>query len=416
MSPFSLICYSIISMLSCIAHSSDWSVICQNMQNETSTPYSLHHDSIANSELSSRNYTIRNISIPVGATDSSSNQTCYFYLSYNASASFAQDSDCTFSVQLQDASNSSDSTSDLDELRLHHIFNVNEDNILWRTIINVSATTNSTDYWLQIAPQCDTIDTVNNSAFFASQNITGRQVTPSALLGAFSEPTWHTYSSHNVSSADNELFVFPASFSVSNDALSDESSVDIEFGGMHDVTCYFEAAFETQGDAENSSLSNGLEYYLLPTSVSAAELLMDVVITRECMAIINSTMDNDTDTDTDTHLNFSSTLAISSTMAEMVTTAEPTVFGVDLRVIIAIAVVAAIILCASIAVVVWLMQRKNLWQNEQDQDEKVEMVSSKKLKGPAEYETHDAFRVTEADHEEMLQLQKQNSLSTGLQT
>ena len=88
-------------------------------------------------------------------------------------------------------------------------------------------------------------------------------------------------------------------------------------------------------------------------------------------------------------------------------------FEVELEILIAIGVVGLIIIVASIMVVFCLCRRKDIWVDEDDMDYGVTA-----LQGPKEHDhldvRHTPFTVTEEEHEEMLELARQNSESVGL--
>merc|ERR1719242_1205014 len=89
-------------------------------------------------------------------------------------------------------------------------------------------------------------------------------------------------------------------------------------------------------------------------------------------------------------------------------------FEFELEILIAIGVVGLIIISSSILVVFCICRRKDIWI---DEDDSVDYGVTN-LSGPKEHDyldvRHTPFTVTEEEHEEMLELARQNSESVGL--
>eukprot|EP00483_Globobulimina_turgida_P007112 UN07126 len=136
-------------------------------------------------------------------------------------------------------------------------------------------------------------------------------------------------------------------------------------------------------------------------------LTLDIWINKTCvMDSVSSVPSSDPTMEPSIVFEFSSSVVAEDSGKEEI-------FGVDVETFIAICVVVFVIIFASVIVVVCLYKRKSIWED-------VEQDNTIQLKEPKQHKTTELvsnkFIVTEEDHEEMLRLARENSLSTGLQT
>ena len=189
-------------------------------------------------------------------------------------------------------------------------------------------------------------------------------------------------------------------------ASTSSSSFSIYNDSSPDITCNYNDSFETISDLNNNTV--GLEYIFIPitniesslqfrSDVKRTNLILDVIITRSCIQdttlapSVSPTTSSKDDDDSDF---------------------PP--FGLSLTVFIIICAVAGVVIIAVIFVIICLC-RARVIGDDNDNDDLTDPRDIELIPPNGITNTTKAFTVTEAEHAEMLELQRQNSLSTGLE-